>query len=873
MSNSHAKTILEQLHEQYLRGLDCDLIITAVDHLEKTGLQVLEAESKQDVVWKSRSCHKNVLRAASSYFGRIFSNKFTHKNLEVDEGVEGLLVHNENDDWLSLEIILHKMSFQSVQALVNFAYTGFVAIETSILRRAIEDFKMVNLFSIITKLESRLEEDLSPENCIPLLIISFTSGNEEKYCEIISFILEEFFRGLKSRDHCEGMWRKHLTTELSCTEMIERITDELKKEVNKAEKLKLNEEAFRLEILVKLIEFNCISEEEEKNLSSFLITKAREKCDIHLQNILLYCYTDDQEICVECLNDGHAKHLIQTVGAANYERLAPFWEKVDLELESVKQSSRDRIVELDNLIENINTEKLRDIEILDRCSKIKPEMERLSTIFESKRIQATDDVLVLELFIAALKKVSKRSKCDDEKSEQVSEKLLGIVHKRCASCASILDDTMDIETSKKLDEIDLNESLSTKNCISVLKQSKEVGDQHIHDKAFNFLLRKFRYIVKQSGDSFYRRISRSELVSILKSDQLNVEHKDDVVPIVKQWLEFDYRQRRKFASQILRQVRFGYLSEKMLKEIEENLNQVIMMNSESSRLLKNAIVGNWKGSPRDSTVVKVLAFGSSGKASYNSLNGTWTDWQGQNNIHLFCAVIVTENVFILGGRSDREVAQSGVSMYNLRRKIWKNVASMLEARYCFGACVTSTNTIYVMGGQSATHQPLSSVEFLQCDESGEPISGWQKFSALISARSHFEATVIDDKIYVIGGRSNISTMEVFDPKVNYWQTRRSMLRGKDHHTVSTYNGHIYVFGIDGFCEVYNPSTDEWTTKKSLKMAKNVYIRGSIVLNDQVYLIGGDSCKETDIYDIKTNTWSKGPPMPKNIGWTKCVSYR
>ena len=33
--SSHAELILNQLHDQYVRGIDCDLILRASDHLKQ----------------------------------------------------------------------------------------------------------------------------------------------------------------------------------------------------------------------------------------------------------------------------------------------------------------------------------------------------------------------------------------------------------------------------------------------------------------------------------------------------------------------------------------------------------------------------------------------------------------------------------------------------------------------------------------------------------------------------------------------------------------------------------------------------------------------------------------------------------------------
>ena len=874
MSKSHAETILERLHDQYLRGLDCDVILRAADHLAQSTPESPNVNSSLKFVWESLSCHKNVLRAASSFFDRIFSHDITFEKLEVDEGVECVLVENTTDKQASLQVSLHNISLHSLQVLVNFAYSGNVAIETCVLARVIEDFKVMNLRVIMDKLEARLQENLCFQNCIPNLIISFHLGKEDKHREIMGFILREFFKGLKNVQNDEETWRNHLTSDQPQSKMVENVICELKKEGCEAGNLGLADLKHLVSVVVKLIEKSCISEEDEMKLSAFLITKSREKCGLHLQSIVLFCYTDDQELCIDCLTNGHEKHLIKSVRVAKFDRLAPYWEKIILELEALKDNTRDRINHLDNLTNYISTEKLRDTEILNHCAELKPKLDSLSIIFKSGKLDSVNnDVLAVERFVAALLKETRRSKGDYEKAQSLSEKLMDLMQRRCASCASIADATLEIETLEDMQEIDIDQPLSTSNCISILKRSKKLDSQQIYNKAFVFLLRNFIDIVKKSDGSFYRRISPSVLESLLKSDKLNVESEEDVIPIVKEWLEFDYRTRNRFATQLLKQIRLGCVSKRVLKEIEADPSHSFMLNVESKLLLQNVIRGDCDRNFRECMAVKVLAFGSDGQnLLFDFVRDTWDEWKGQDNSRFFGAAKVMDNIFIVGGETRGGHHLSKVTIYNARTKSWHCGPNMLEARCVFGTCVSSTNTIYVVGGLGL--HAMNSAEMLNCDQNGEPVGSWQRLPPMKYTRRNFEIAIVDDKIYAIGGLSDLTTMEVFDPKTNSWKDCRSKSQGCHNHAVSTHNGEIYVFSIDGFCEKYNPATDTWTNIATLNDANiSVCLRGCADLNGKIYLIGGYNCTKTDIYDVEKNTWSKGPPMPKEIGWTKCVSFQ
>ena len=297
MLKSHAEAVLERLHDQYLRGLDCDVILTAADHLGQNDSGAANDGSSKKNNWTSFSCHKIVLRTVNTFFDRIFLNKYTSEKKKVDENVEGMLVNSENDDRLSLQITFHEISSHSLQALVNFAYTGNVAIETNILKRAIEDFKIMNVSAIVDKLETRLEEDLPFANCIPSLIISYALDKKEKYRKALMFILEDFFRGFKSSNQCEETWRNYLEADLPLSEINAKIRKLLQTEIDD-DTLEISEDTRQLNVLISLIDTRSISLEEETKLLNFLVTKRRERDAAFICKIFSCIVTQMVKYCV-----------------------------------------------------------------------------------------------------------------------------------------------------------------------------------------------------------------------------------------------------------------------------------------------------------------------------------------------------------------------------------------------------------------------------------------------------------------------------------------------------------------------------------------------------------------------------------------------
>jgi kelch-like protein 1/4/5 len=102
-------------------------------------------------------------------------------------------------------------------------------------------------------------------------------------------------------------------------------------------------------------------------------------------------------------------------------------------------------------------------------------------------------------------------------------------------------------------------------------------------------------------------------------------------------------------------------------------------------------------------------------------------------------------------------------------------------------------------------------------------------------RSTCAVIVLDEKLYVIGGRESSichRSVECYDPLVNRWTTKAPMNKRRGGAAAVSYNGSIYVFGghdlpvSNPACqrtpsiEKYSPATDTWTLIANLDIAKD-----------------------------------------------------
>ena len=123
-----------------------------------------------------------------------------------------------------------------------------------------------------------------------------------------------------------------------------------------------------------------------------------------------------------------------------------------------------------------------------------------------------------------------------------------------------------------------------------------------------------------------------------------------------------------------------------------------------------------------------------------------------------------------------------------------------------------------------------------------------------TARHHAGSVVVNEKIFVVGGRisgslENISVNEAYDPEQDKWITNLEAMPSKRSGIAAAAaaspvnSSNIYVFGGEepsktfNNNEKYDAKTNKWTSEPPMPTARHglaaVYIQ-----DDKIYVIGG-----------------------------------
>jgi len=148
---------------------------------------------------------------------------------------------------------------------------------------------------------------------------------------------------------------------------------------------------------------------------------------------------------------------------------------------------------------------------------------------------------------------------------------------------------------------------------------------------------------------------------------------------------------------------------------------------------------------------------------------------------------------------------------------------------------------------------------------------WTAKKPMQTAIGRVATAVYQDRIYVFGESDGLN--QVYDPAADMWEDRASMPTLRTQFDANVVNGKIYLIGghvgDEGSAttvnEVYDPANDSWTTKAAMPIG--VYSYASAVVDNKIYFMGGsgpDPPNLNQIYDVDTDTWSFGTPVPTPV---------
>lgn len=193
------------------------------------------------------------------------------------------------------------------------------------------------------------------------------------------------------------------------------------------------------------------------------------------------------------------------------------------------------------------------------------------------------------------------------------------------------------------------------------------------------------------------------------------------------------------------------------------------------------------------------------------------------------------------------IISSPVEVYDPSSNNWTTQLSAMPTARSQLAAATINGKIYAIGGQPT----------LIIDEYDPIMDSWLSKTATGVGREGFTASVVNCKIYLVGGWSDslghtLDIVEQYDPVSDTIITKSPMTISRCGHVSSVINGAIYVIGgwngggHSNFDDVekYDPSNDSWAIMTSMPTAR--HYSSVAVINDGIYVIGGESSPDENL---------------------------
>ena len=264
-----------------------------------------------------------------------------------------------------------------------------------------------------------------------------------------------------------------------------------------------------------------------------------------------------------------------------------------------------------------------------------------------------------------------------------------------------------------------------------------------------------------------------------------------------------------------------------------------------------------------------------GTQVYDPATGTWAARANMPTARgLFGTSAVGGTIYAIGGTTRGRDKLAVVEAYDTVTDTWTRRADMPTPRNALSTAVVD-GKVYAIGGwgydrpeggwesidPTMTGQDFSTVEVYDPET-----DTWATRADMPTPRSHMTVSALGGTIYAIGGGARIVAqrsgeqrplLEVYDTATNRWARAADLPTPRSALSSSVVDGRIYVMGgasssgptasteellrtmrILSVVEVYDPASGRWTKAADLAAPRGWF--STSVVNGKVYVVGGHS---------------------------------
>lgn len=421
--------------------------------------------------------------------------------------------------------------------------------------------------------------------------------------------------------------------------------------------------------------------------------------------------------------------------------------------------------------------------------------------------------------------------------------------------------------------------ISIENCLTVSQYAAQHSCYRLMESADTFTRNHF---VDISRTPYFYDLDKDHLIRLIAHDDLSVCSELTVFQAVIEWVKYDKDKRRLFLSDLVKHVRLGTISPKLLLDcveteplvLEEPKCRSLLDEVKAYHLLPEcrAEMSSVLTKRRKWSALCLYAVGGENNSGtklnsverYHSEAKVWLQVAGMNTGRSSMGVTVCNGNLYVGGGFDGSTFLNSVERYVPYSNSWTNIAPLKCSRSCMGMeCLN--DFVYAIGGRLEESR-LSTVERYDSHR-----DKWFSAGSMATSRSAAGVAVMDNCIYVVGGydgNTDLNTVERYDPRLDRWSQVGPMTKHRSLTAAVALNGLIYVPGgqilmtMLDYVECYDPRNNQWYSMAPLMSPR--YGFGAGVVGGKMYVAGGCNgaarLNTVEMYDPILNSWSLGPTM-------------
>ena len=433
----------------------------------------------------------------------------------------------------------------------------------------------------------------------------------------------------------------------------------------------------------------------------------------------------------------------------------------------------------------------------------------------------------------------------------------------------------------------LESSINVSNCLTLQQFSSKYDCGRLKESCAFFINQNFSQVVNSEG---FGDLSFESLIDLFRRDELNVVNENEVFSSAISWVKHDLCVREKLLPDVLKHVRFAYISKSHFVDIV-NSETLLQRNATIRDILSNnpaSIPSNSFGAsqvartgPLETVVILTGGISVSRYGLQNNflafMPSRDSSWVTLPDLHLprhsHGVAVCKGSLYITGGVCGNIAAHRHVCRFSPLRNKWRCDVSDLPHPVSCGAVVSLQNKLFVIGGRDQCNNTLAKT---QCYNPRH--NQWYCVSDMKFPRENHCATVLNDAIYVISGdKLNFQSCEFYDVSKNKWSLLPDMTLPRQRPAAQAIGGKIMVVGgfqgsnyrLHTTCEIFDLKQNLWSLVSGLVVPRAGC--GITCVKGHVYVFGGSNGRSVlntldcvERYSAEENEWEKVSVIPETV---------